>query len=366
MRGARRLLPPIGAFVASRLIVAFAVYVAPVVAPGYRRSKFFFDWDAWHYLTIARDGYPPLFPPEGGYRAESAFFPLLPWLTRWVDVVTPFPLRHTAIGVALLVSLGSVVMLWLLAEATLADERAATRAVVLVVLWPSSVVLSMFYSDGLFILLAAACFLAVRRDRWLLAGLAALLATATRPNAIALAPALGVAALLAWRRTGSFRPFVAPLLAPLGMLGYFLFLHVRLGNFFLWFEAEEQGWGAEGFDFGRHFVQDLLLDGLRQPTERFDFVMSAIAGLIGIALLVWAVRVRLPVEQLVYAAIALALVLGAGFGASIPRYVMDAFPLFFAPAARMRDEGAAAWGFVSAGLLGCFTLVVAVTRLVTP
>ncbi|HEX7168182.1 MAG TPA: mannosyltransferase family protein, partial [Acidimicrobiales bacterium] len=348
------------------LIVAFAMYVAPVIAPGYDRSKLFFDWDAWHYMTIARDGYPPLYPPEGGYRAESAFFPLLPWVTRWVDAVTPFSLRQTAVGVALALSLASVVMLWFLAEATLRDERAATRAVVLLVLWPSSVVLSMFYSDGLFILLGAACLLALRRERWLLAGLAALLATASRPNAIALAPACGVAALIAWRKTGSFRPFVAPALAPLGMLGYFVFLHVRMGDFFLWFKAEEQGWGAGGFDFGRHFVRVLLIDGLRNPTEHFDFLISGLAGLIGIALLVWAVRVRLPVEQIVYAGVALVLVLGAGFGASIPRYVMDAFPLFFAPALRVRDEGIAAWGFFSAGALACFTLVVALTRLVTP
>ena len=362
---ARELAPAVAVFAVSRVVVGVALAIAPVVAPGYDRGDFFLDWDAAHYFTVAEDGYPPLHPPGGGYLAHSAFFPLLPWLARWLDVATPLSLRQSAFVVANAAALGAAVALWFLARATLGGEAKATRAVALVVLWPASLVLSMFYSDGLLLLLVSISLLALLRERWVLAGVAAMLATASRPNAIAIAVACGWAAVVAARRTRSIRPFIAPALAPLGMLGYFTFLEIRLGDFFLWFKAEEEGWGG-GFDFGNHFVTTLLDDGLRNPTARFDLLLSGVAGLVGLGLLVWAVRARLPTEQLLYAGVVLVLALGASFGASIPRYVMNAFPIFLAPAARLPEGAAQAWLSVSAAALACLTLVVATTRVVTP
>ena len=354
------------AFVASRLVVGAALWVAPLLAPGYDRSKLFLDWDAQHYFYIAQNGYPPLYPPEGGYLAHTAFFPLLPWLTRALDVITPFSLRFTAFAVANLTALAAVVAVWLLARDTFAsDERKATNAVVLLVMWPASIAFSMFYSDALFIALAAACLLALRHEHWVWAGVAAMFATATRPNAIALGAACAWAALTAIRKRRDYRALIAPALVPLGMLAYFVYLQVALGDFFMWFEAEEVGWGG-GFDFGRHFVVDLVVEGLRHPTARLDLLMSGAAGLLGIALLVWAIVDRMPIEQILFAGVVLVMALGASFGASIPRYVMDAFPLVFAPAARLTPNGTVVSAAFSAGLLALFSLLVMLTRLTTP
>lgn len=361
----RRLLTPVAIFAGSRIVIGIALFVVGVLLPGASGLRLFFDWDGAHYLTIARDGYPPLFPPEGGYRAESAFFPLLAWLARWLDVASPLSLRASAVVVSLASATGGIAMVWALAADTLRDRPAATRAIVLLALWPASVTLTMFYSDSLLLLLGAACLLFLRREQWLAAGLAAMFATASRPNAIALAPACLFAAVMAWRSKRSLLPFMAPALAPLGMVGYFAFLYVRLGDFFLWFKAEKQGWGG-GFDFGRHFVVDLVIGGLADPTGNVGSLFSGVAGLVGIALLVWALRARLPGEQVVFAAVALVLALGAGFGASLPRYVMNAFPLFFAPGRDLSNTATAVLAIFSAALLVAFTLIITMTRVMTP
>jgi len=101
------------------------------------------------------------------------------------------------------------------------------------------------------------------------------------------------------------------------MLGYFMFLRVRLHDPLLWFKAEKRAWHA-GFDFGQTFAR-YMEQAVRQPTARVDLVASSAAGVVGILLLLWALRERLPIEQILYAAAVLILDLDSGFGGSIPR-----------------------------------------------
>src|SRR5258708_40318657 len=94
------------------------LYVAPVLNPGYSRGSFFLDWDGAAYLYVARHGYPPLYPPGGGYLAHAAFFPLLPWLTRWLGSLTHLPLEASAFVIVTLSGLGAAVGIWWLALET--------------------------------------------------------------------------------------------------------------------------------------------------------------------------------------------------------------------------------------------------------
>ncbi len=93
----------------------------------------------------------------------------------------------------------AVVLIGLLAREAF-DVATAQRAMVLFVLFPGSVVLSWSYAEPVLIVCAAACLLFLLREQWLFAGLAAALATATRPNAIGVVAACVVAAAMAiWR-----------------------------------------------------------------------------------------------------------------------------------------------------------------------
>ncbi len=361
------LLPPVMAFGVSRLIVIGVLYVGPVLNPAFRHSSFFLDYDGAHYLYIAGHGYPPLYPPEGGYLAYSAFFPLLPWLTRWLSYVTHLPLETSAFLIVTAAGLGACVGIWWLALETLGDREAAGRTVMLALIWPASFVLSMNYSEGLLIVSAAWCLLALRRQRWVWAGVAGLLASLARPDGVVLAVSCAWCAFVAIRATGSWRPLIAPLLAPLGMVGYFTFLAVRLDDPFLWFKAEKRGWGV-GFDFGQTFVSNIG-EAVRHPMGQFDLVPSSLAGIVGILLVLWACRERLPTEQILYAVGILVLTLGSGFGGSIPRFVMHAFPLFTAPGKRLSQcspWALAAWSAISTAGFVCLMLVVTTTRRMVP
>src|SRR4029453_11972485 len=96
---------------------------------------------------------------------------------------------------------------------------------------PHAIVENMAYTEGLFTALAVWSLLAVLRAQWLTAGTLCLLAGLTRPTAVGLIAAVGLAALVAavGRRDG-WRPWAAMALAPLGYVGYLVWVGIRLGR----------------------------------------------------------------------------------------------------------------------------------------
>lgn len=332
---------------------------------AYERSDFFFDWDGRHYLLIADEGYPPLHPPEGGYRAEAAFFPLLPMLTRGLATIAPLSTTASAVVVATVTSLTAAVAVWFLMRQELGGDAGGTRGIALWVAWPASLSLSMFYSDALMVAAAALCLLALRRRLWFVAGVAALLASAARPNGIVLVLPCAWAALQAIRQHRDLLAVVAPLLAPLGAIGYFAFLHLRFGDFWMWFEAQRLGWGQEA-SFTRLFLVRALIDGLREPDARFDLLIAGSAGVVALALLLWMWRDRISPEAALYATGIVVLALASSFGASTPRFVLQAFPLFIAPARRLQGVPFTFTAMVMSGGLAMMTILATATRLLLP
>ena len=76
-------------------------------------------------------------------------------------------------------------------------HEVAARAMVLFAVFPGSFVLSFAYSEATLIVFAAACLIFLVDERWLLAGVMGALATATRPNGLAVVAACVVAAAIA-------------------------------------------------------------------------------------------------------------------------------------------------------------------------
>ena len=72
-------------------------------------------------------------------------------------------------------------------------------AVIYLSIFPGSHFFSVLMSESLFLLLCVGSSLAARKHRWLLAGICAALASATRAPGIALLPALAVELWLAYR-----------------------------------------------------------------------------------------------------------------------------------------------------------------------
>ena len=177
----------------------------------------FTQWDGLWYLEIVRNGYPRSIPANITYfqlEARAAFFPLYPMLvrdrsTRSSPAATRSPPWSQLHARRSAPSCSSAYL-----ARRLYDTDVAERAMVLFAVFPGSFVLSYAYAEALLIVLAALCLWFLLDERWLLAGVAAALATATRPNGIALVAACAVAALIAIQRRRDWSSLIAPLAGP--------------------------------------------------------------------------------------------------------------------------------------------------------
>ncbi|MGH2706000.1 MAG: glycosyltransferase family 39 protein [Actinomycetota bacterium] len=362
---ARRALAPLAIFLASRVVTLVAAYAGKLVAGKASVVEVLAKWDGDWYLGAAIAGYPNSLPTGRGPAAQTtlAFFPGYPVLIRFVSEVTG--LGPPSSGVLISIAAGSLaaVVIWLLARQLL-DEDAALRAVALWSFFPGSFVLSMVYAEGVFVLAAAACLLALLHRRWLLAGLAAAAASAVRPNGIFLAACCLWAAGVAIKEERAWKALAAPLIAPLGALAFFTYLWRHTGNPLAWPLAQQRGWG-QGIDFGLSALRnarEVLLD----PLGDFNLLVSTLSlvALVPLGVALW--RWRPPFILVIYAAgMVLPFVLSPAYYFT-PRSILMAFPLLLAGAREVRGAPFLAILGLSAALMPALLLVAGTTIIFTP
>lgn len=309
--------------------------------------------DGWHFLNarfdsgwyrgIAENGYDSgVFGvlPDGRPRASNlAFFPLYPALIALVMAVTP---ASSAVAGLVVSWLSGVAAAWGM-YAIGRHLRDRTTGVLLAMLWgvvPHALVQNLAYSEALFTALAAWALYALLRRSWLAAGLLSTFAGLARPTANAVIAAVGLAALVAIvRRRDGIWPWVALLLSPVGYVGYLAWVGQRLGRLDGYFYMQHTAWGIE-FDGGVDTVRTLR-EVLTEPV-RLQFYVVTLVIAVALGLLVLLVADRYPLPVVVYAAVTVAFVLGAGGGAYYGkgRYLMPAFTLLLPVAAAL---AAARW-----------------------
>lgn len=371
-------------FAASRAVVLVAALVTATIAsrfgddlvtgrpypapsPTHLTLQALGSWDGGWYVVIAENGYPQSAGSDKPW-AEFAFFPLFPLSIRAASWVTGLSATTAGVAVAMLFGAVAAVLLWVLAR-RLANAETADRAVALFSFFPGSIVLSMAYAEAMMLTFSLACLLALLTRRWAVAGLAAGLATATRPNAVALCACCAWAAGAAIARRREWRAVLAPLLSVTGMFAYFAFLGARTGDVLLWFEVQGQTW-SERFDFGvgswnrlRITVADPL--DLHRPRD-----VNALLATVGLLLavvgmyLLW--RWRPPPVVTIYAVVVVLLALMSQTLGLRPRFVFTAFPLLMALAWRLRGPAFHAVLAGSAALVGPFLVLSVVTTYATP
>jgi hypothetical protein len=351
----------LGAFVVSRLIVLFGAYTRATQVVTDRQSRgnpfpqstrpmieaIFTQWDGKWYRMIAEHGYPSELPERityiSGNGATVAFFPVYPYLARWFDHVFPGGIVHALLGVNVLLSAVAVVLVGLLAR-DLYGVEAAKRAMVLFALFPGSVVLSWSYAEPALIVCAAACLLSLLREQWVLAGLAAAIGTATRPNGVALVAACSVAAAIAIYRHRQWRSLLSVVLAPLGVAAYHTYLRVHTGEWGAWNRAQREAWN-EGWSWGATAIRFTwrFLENPLGTAYGATYLHTALAlVMLGFGLFC-SIRVRLPWPMLAYVAVIAALMVGPDTVSARPRFVFTAFPLVVGVAAWWPRRPREAW-----------------------
>jgi hypothetical protein len=309
------------------------------------------SWDGWWYQQIAAHGYDPALVPVPGAKGlitlegnSAAFFPLYPAAMRMVSEGTGLGLYGSGMLVSVVASFVAALGVYAVA-ARFGGRRAGLAAAGLWAVWPGSGMAWSAYSESLYFALAVWACHAVMNDRWLTAGVLTFAAGLNRPTAVALIAALTVAALLALhRRQDDFaRPWVAIAIAPLGLVGYLLWVGNRMGDLGGYFTLQTGAW-AHTFDYGEHTGNVLT----SVAVGRFDYLFAfpfedtiAVAVVLLAALLIpLLIRLRPPAVLVIYTLLTIALVLGSQqiFG-NVSRYLLPAFPLFIPLAVKLRGVG---------------------------
>jgi hypothetical protein len=323
-------------------------------------SGVFTQWDGLWYMEIVRHGYPTSIPPDVTYfqlEARAAFFPLFPMVARVLDWVVPGGDTFAALGLNLVLAVAGMIVVGHLAR-RLYDNDVAERAMVLFAVFPGSFVLSYAYAEALLILLAALCLWFLLDERWMLAGVAAGLATATRPNGIALVAACAVAAGIAIWRKRDWWALIAPALAPIGFIGFQLFLNAHAQERWAWFRVQREAW-REGTSFGATAMSNTLSFFTHPLASPTDALTAASMGALLLGL--WCLyRKRLPWPMVAYIAVVVILMLVPATVTARPRFLFTAFPLFISAAAWWPRRDRAIWDLMlvtcGAGLAGLTAL----------
>lgn len=336
-RWALRLLPrralavPLALYAVSRGLAMVAIYVSEQLTPGKTLPGALLSWDAAWFHTTITDGYPHVAVSGQGPEAQNtiAFFPLYRMLARTVSDITGWSALGAGMAVSLVFGAVAAVLLWMLAE-RLVGRQAADRAVAFFCFFPASYVLMTLYSEAVMLAFSLGCLLALQQRRWALAGLCAGLATAARPNAVVLVACCAWAAGRAIWKHREWRSLIAPMLAPAGILGYFVFLWHHTGEFLAWLHVQYAGWGYSEVDRLTAFKSLKYL--VHEPLSDMNNLMTAVAFVVAIAGLVFLVQWKPPAEVTIFAVGVCLLAFGMGGPDSKLRYLMTACPLAIAAA----------------------------------
>jgi hypothetical protein len=303
----------------SLTLIAYGASPDPLAALG----RYWDQWDARHYLYLASHGYTA----TGDARNLIAFFPLYPALIGAVAAIG-LPVRIAAL---LISNVAGVLAAILLYEIGRHDRgpNAAWRAAAFFTIFPTAYFLLVGYTEALFCALAFGAVLSARRRQWVLGGMLAGLAAATRLTGLALLPFL-VVELVAARRVirSVWEAIVPPLLVVAGFASYLALNLVVLGDPLAFFSVQRQHWSHSLAAPWVGFASSIRSIGWRVPWEKLTVgVGEALGGIVAYATasLSW---LRLRPADAVYATVVTAMVTFLPFWLSIPRYLLSLYPLF--------------------------------------
>ena len=352
-RGYRPYLRALLILIGSRLEVAQAiVFTSRFVqrAPGDvftdvtpRWYRYLLRWDAGWYLRIARQGYA--YNGDNLVQQPVVFYPLYPLLSKAVSIV----LGISEAAALLVVANISLVLATLLLFKLVKDEygnEVASYATAALCFFPASLFFSAGYTESLTLLLIVTFYLLLKKERYLLAAIAAGLALATRSTGIVLCLPL---LFELWRKRGLnpgrlvLKTILSMVLATSGLWLYIIYLGVAFHIPFA-FAMNERAW------VGKATATDLIRVLTLQPFRHLADVwtigpdpntLSPWLFLLFLFLIL-CFRKWLPTSFLLYALGVLLLPYLAFSGKtgflSFDRYVMLAFPVFIVAGKLFRER----------------------------
>ena len=322
-------------------------------------------------------------PRSPSTRASPAVAAVFFWPVAWALHIVPFrgPAKQhvqplLAIALVLTANLASILAVWLLWK--LYRERLGRGATLLgtalLLTSPGAFFLSIGYSESLFVALVAATFLAIERRHIAAAGAFAGAACLVRPTGLL----LGLPLLVAWLGWPASRAWRQALIGAgaflAGAAAYPAYLGIVFGNPLLQGVTEKAGWGHQLTNpvstvanlVSTAYRCAITLAGTNTGILRGDaYGPLAAVAVLALVIVVTATSLKLlrPWET-AWVVVAIVAPLSVGTGNEINRFVLPAFPVFYALGHRLRGRFLAplAAALLLAGLVGEFILSKAFAR----
>jgi len=250
-------------------------------------------WDAGWYAEIIRRGYDPASKVERPFAASAglhpkhdaanwAFFPLFPTLARPFGAIFGLSATVAAVTAGKIFFYLAIIAFVELSRRYRPDIHPAIPAMV-AGLNPYSFYANVGYTEPLFLLLTSIFFIELHRHRYVGAGLAGALLTASRFVGLSAALAYAVACVIkapASARKSRETRLLGFLMIPLGVACFMLFLHWRTGDA-LAFLHVQRAWGRSP----NNPIETLAI-GLTSGIIHQYFSLSSIAALVAPLVLV--------------------------------------------------------------------------------
>jgi hypothetical protein len=299
-------------------------------------------WDGLGYLSIARHGYSA---------TTSIFYPLYPAATAGLGW-----LLRSDVAAGALISVASFAAgLWLLHRLTELElgRAPADTAVLLLAFAPVSLFFSAMYTESLFLALSVGSIYAARRDRLVLAGALAALATVTRVTGILLVIPIAMWELRRHRRLTAALLWL--LLAPTALGAFLAYMQLRGYGWLAPFRNQHAhhfggplatvvaavaaaGHGVSATLAGQRPISPALGGPL---APGFDSIVLLAVLVLATAALVLTFR-RLPIEYGVFALLGLLVSIASQTRVQplegLDRYTLTIFPLWMATGAWLSER----------------------------
>ncbi|GCE21014.1 mannosyltransferase family protein [Dictyobacter kobayashii] len=290
------------------------------------------QWDATRYIHIAQSGYQLPY--------DLAFFPLFSLLIaipgHLLGDWSYLPLGMLISNAALL---GSLFVIYQIA-AEAGGDQVGRRSILYLCIFPTAFFFFAAYNESLFLLLSSGTLLALRRQRWWLAGLLGLLAALTRSAGIMLAAPylyeLWLARESVLASKGKMLASLLPIvLIPLGLILYSIYCWKLTGNF-LTFVNVQAHWSRQTSWPWQGFIQTIFELFWHQPFGSFNQVhilLDATATVTFIILAIIGRKKLRPTYTLWLALLLLSILISSSIGQRDPfisnqRFVLEMFPAF--------------------------------------
>ena len=294
----------------------FPYYQEGLIATGLPHFLWSFgNFDGVHYLRIAQDGY--------AYQFTQVFFPLYPLLIRLFSYLTFSNLLIAALLISNLAFLGSLALFYKLV-AKIFSEKTAFWSCLFLLAFPTSFYFGAVYTEGIFFLMIIASFYLASQKKIIAASIIGSFASATRLVGLFLAIALS---------DGKKRKSLIPLtIVPIGFLAYVLYLAIEFGKP-LYFLSAQTIFGQERTTSQIILIPQVIWRYLKilATTDGQAFanaVFELASTILAFVLLFIAFKKKFNPKWLLFSFLAVFTPTLTGTLASMPRYILVAFPIY--------------------------------------